>query len=403
MGSLVSRGVTTGTKRGYERHWNKWVGFLRTIPEWQRPGEFLVKVQSPSDKVDWLSLFVLHLYDIHGMRGSQRVSAVLSGLRLMWHIRRLDTGFFDHPDLGAVKKGVRPTVAEVRNDETRRAETRKLPAIVEIMAMMRERLWVTTGVDADGLSSKAIWIAALIGFDTGVRPSNVRLRDGKHAVDHCILSSDLIFNVTTTRGDERLHGGEAVRRELEEGYPESIKRVSCLDLSVVTTKSTNKSSAGRVVNRIGRGNAFESAAVDDICAFQVLSGVKSTDKFCTRYAPADRGKLSSKTVINKDLSNAIKDAAESLGLPRINFSPKSLRSGYATHQVNCRVVWEAMTSRGGWSKTSSIPRRHYIFENARGPLSTAVDSQGVVQGLGLDGLKGLLPVGPLSVSRRAEL
>ena len=139
---------------------------------------------------------------------------------------------------------------------------------------------------------------------------------------------------------------------------------------------------------MGRDNAFELAAVDDICAFQVLCGVKSTDKFCTRYAPADRDKLSSKTVINKDLSKAMKDAVESLGLPRINFSPKSLRSGYATHQVNCDVVWEAMTSRGGWSKTA-----FYIFENARGPLSTAVDSQGVVQGLGLDGLKGLLPVG----------
>ena len=399
----MSRAVTSGTKRGYERHWNKWTGFLRTIPEWQRPSEFLLEVQSPSDKVDWLSLFVLHLYEVHGMRGSQCVSSVLSGLRLMCRIRRLDTGFFDLPDLGAVKKGVRPTVAEVCNNETRRAETRKLPAIVEIMAAMRERLWVDTGVDSEGLYSKAIWISALIGFDTGVRPSNVCLGDGKSAVDHCILSSDLVFNVTTQLGNERFRGGEAVRGELEEGYPESIKRVSCVDVSIVTTKITNKSSAGRVVNRIGRGNAFESAAVDDICAFQVLSRVKSTDKFCTRYAPTNRGKLSRKTVINKDLSNAIKDAAESLGLPRIIFSPKSLTSGYATYQVECGVTWEAMTSRGGWSKTSSVPRRHYIFENARGPLCTAVDSQGVVQGLGLEGLKGFLPVGPLSVSRRAEL
>ena len=28
VGSLVSRGVTTGTKRGYERHWDKWIRFL---------------------------------------------------------------------------------------------------------------------------------------------------------------------------------------------------------------------------------------------------------------------------------------------------------------------------------------------------------------------------------------
>ena len=274
----------------------------------------------------------------------------------MWRVQRLDTGFFDHPDLIAVKKGVRPTIAEVRNNEVRKAETRKLPAIVEVMVAMRERLWLDTGVDPKGLYLKAIWIAALIGFDTGVRPSNVRLKDGGSAVDHCILASDLVFNMTTATSYKRLQGGEAVRSELESGYPESVQWVSDIDVTVVTTKITNKSVAGRTVNKIGRGNAFESAAVDDICAFQVLSGVKSTDKFCTRYAITERGKLSRKTVTNKDLSEAIKDAAESLGLPRINFSPKSLRSGFATHQVNCGVAWETMTSRGGWSKSSRIPQ-----------------------------------------------
>ena len=204
-------------------------------------------------------------------------------------------------------------------------------------------------------------------------------------------------------GVRRLQGGEAIRKELEDGYPESIQRVSDVDISVVTTKSTNKSSAGRVVNRVSRDNAFESSAVDDFSVFQVLSGVKSTDKFCTRYAPSNRGESTSKTVTNKDLSNAIKDAAESFGFPRINFSPKSLRSGYATHQVNCGVAWETMTSRGGWSKTSRIPQQHYVFGNPRGPLSNAVDGGGVVQGLGLEGLRGFLPVNPLSVSRRVEL
>ena len=55
---------------------------------------------------------------------------------------------------------------------------------------------------------------------------------------------------------------------------------------------------------------------------------------------------------DKDLNEAIKDEAESLGLPRINFSPKSLRSGFATHQVSCGVAWETMTSRRRWSKAS---------------------------------------------------
>ena len=147
VGGLVSRGVTIGTRRGYERHWDRWTGFLQTIPEWQRPSDFLVEVEMTLDKIGWLSLFIVHLYNVHGIRDPQRVSAVLSGLRLMWRVQRLDTGFFDHPDLVAAKKGVRPTIAEVRNNEVRRAETRKLPAIAEVMAAMRERLWLDTGVD----------------------------------------------------------------------------------------------------------------------------------------------------------------------------------------------------------------------------------------------------------------
>jgi hypothetical protein len=74
-------------------------------------------------------------------------------------------------------------------------------------------------------------------------------------------------------GVRRLQGAEAIRKELEDGYPESIQRVSDVDISVVTTKSINRSSTGRVVNRVSCGNAFESSAVDDFSVFQVLSGV----------------------------------------------------------------------------------------------------------------------------------
>ncbi|MFO0001119.1 MAG: hypothetical protein ACK559_08315, partial [bacterium] len=74
------------------------------------------------------------------------------------------------------------------------------------------------------------------------------------------MAGDLVFTVATTMGVRRLEGGEAMRKELEDGYSESIQRVSDVDISVVTTKSTNKSSAGRVVNRVSRGNAFESSA-----------------------------------------------------------------------------------------------------------------------------------------------
>ena len=156
VAGLVARGVTKGTWKGYESHWNKWVGFLQKISEWQRPDKFLADVATTSGKVGWLSLFVLHLYDVHGFRDSQRVSSVLSGLRLIWRVHGLDSSFFDEFDLQAAKRGVMPTVAEVRNAELRKSETRKLPAVVEVLVAMRERLWVDTAWDAEGSYRKAI-------------------------------------------------------------------------------------------------------------------------------------------------------------------------------------------------------------------------------------------------------
>ena len=88
----------------------------------------------------------------------------MSGLRLIWRVHGLDSSFFDESDLQAAKSGVRPAVAEVRNADLRKSETRKLPAVVEVLFAMRERLWVDTAWDAEGLYLKAIWIATLTGL-----------------------------------------------------------------------------------------------------------------------------------------------------------------------------------------------------------------------------------------------
>ena len=56
-------------------------------------------------------------------------------------------------------------MAEVWNAELRKLETRKLPAVDEVLVAIRECLRVDTAWDAEGSYRKAIWIAALTGFD----------------------------------------------------------------------------------------------------------------------------------------------------------------------------------------------------------------------------------------------
>lgn len=169
-----------------------------------------------------------------------------------------------------------------------------------------------------------------------------------------------------------------------------------VDIAVRTDKTQNRSPFSKEKKSIGRGNVWEALLLEDLCVFTCLSGVKVTDEFGTRYAP---GTGTRKVVTEKDLRKAVKDAATAFKLPAINFSAKSLRSGFAIHMTSCGITREDMLSRAGWSLKSRVPEADYIRSFSRGAFGAAFDDAGSVAGLGVEGTRRMLPPGTLLVSR----
>ena len=403
MENLIQSGVTRGSLQAYRGHWNKWINFLGTIPATRRPDEYMEKEKGREEKVRWLVLFVAYLYDVIGIRGSKKVSQVLSALRLFWHSKMLGSDFFDDSALTAAKKGGRHTLAEAKNEVERREATQKLPAFLEMVLAMRRELWEETDYGAEGLYKKAIWLAAAFSFDMGLRPSNVRKKDGPKREDHCILARHIAFRVRSGSEELSMTGGESIRSFLVTNFADNVKKVMGVDVLVPTTKTHNRSSTPLRRKSIGRGNVLEERMLEDLCEFQVISGVREDDAFCTRYAVSPSGVIKSKTVTSKDLNKAVKRACEVFDLPSTNFSSKSLRSGFASHMTSCGISREDMMVRAGWSHKSRIPEQHYIFGFECGVFGVAMGDDGRVAGLGVDGTRRLLPPGTVSISSRAEV
>ena len=399
MKKMVLRSVTGGTKEGYEGEVRKWKEFLLTIDEWRRPDEYLRGVESGEEKSKWVILFVAYLYTIIGVRGSKEVGRIISALRFQWNVQGLETGFFDSSVLTAAKRGARRTPDEARTEGERVEEMRILPICLEIVRSMRNRLFVMSGVDGYGLYQKALWISSGVGFDSGLRPCNITLKNGKRAQDHCIRASHCRYLI---EGEERsFTGGEQIRNFLAPDYTNNVKRVVKVDVYVLTGKTINRSCFSAEPKSIGRGTAFEAQLLEDLCWFNLHSGVLGTDEFIARYWLGSR-----KVVIAKDLADELKKECALHGLPKAKFSCKSLRSGYATHMNACKVPREEMVMRGGWSEKSPVPENHYIRSFGSGALGSSVSKGGEQDGIGVAEIKRLLPasmIGRLLVDRRASV
>jgi hypothetical protein len=134
---MVEKGVTGGSCGQYKNHWNKWVRFLQTLPEEERPEEHLRDVEDREDKVMFIIGFIGYLVEELKIRGAKEVSGVISGVKFEWHRRGLESGFFEDSRIKAAKQGARLTTEEMRIAARRSSETRKLPAFVDMIKWLR--------------------------------------------------------------------------------------------------------------------------------------------------------------------------------------------------------------------------------------------------------------------------
>ena len=399
VGRMTGQSVTKGSARGYSATWTKWLEFGQAQAGKNRPGVWLEGAEREETKAQWLVLFLEYLYRERGLRGAKEASATMSALRYFWTKEGRGSGFFAAALVTAAKKGARRSTEEVRGRAELKEERAILPICPEIVMQLRKDLWEMTGWDREGLDRKAIWLAAAVSFDSGLRPCNVTLKDGKDKEDHCVRARDMLFQVKLRGGEEgHVRGGEELREFLgtRDGGSRDVLRV---DIRVLTGKTMNKgsfSSEGRV---IARESVWESLLLEDLCEFTVRSGVCGEDEFVTRYWEGSR-----KVTTAKALREAVKGAADALGLPAFRFGGKSCRSGFATHMDACGEDRVDLYRRAGWAVHSAVPEEHYIRSYAVGALSRMGEAEG--EGIGLAGLKRMLPSGPgvtLSIRRVANV
>ena len=395
IGALVGSSVTRGTSDDYARHWRRWQEFLGTIAVERRPQEYLEGVGDVGAKVKWMVLFIDYLKNVVGM-GAQEVGGVLSGVKFQWKRNCLDCDFFSSGAITQAKQGARMTTDQIRAAALRKEETKILPAVVEMVIYLRNKLWVKSGMDRRGLDQKGTYMALAISFDSGLRPCNVTLRDGPRAEDHCIRAQHFRFLVEGETGKLKLTGGEEIRAFLTGDLDAHMAKVLCVDIVVLTGKNQNRASFSQQARTIGRGSVFETGLLEDILEWMVISGVKAEDEFVTRYfarAGGAPGAFDRKVVTPQMVREAVKESCVALGLPPKRYSAKSLRSGFATHMTTCGISREAIVTRAGWSRRSRVPEIHYISSFTGGAFEAAVGSEGEVMGMGLEGAWRMLPPG----------
>ena len=158
IGVLVGSSITMGSSDDYSRHWKKWLDFLGTIEVERRPQEYLEDVGEVGAKVKWLVLFIDYLKNV--VR-TQDVGGVLSGVKFQWKRRCLDCDFFKNGAVAQAKQGARLTTDQIRETALRKERTKILPAIVEMVIYLRDKLWRQSGVDRMGLDQKGAYMAPM--------------------------------------------------------------------------------------------------------------------------------------------------------------------------------------------------------------------------------------------------
>jgi hypothetical protein len=387
---FLSNSVTAGTARSYKVGADAWREYLSTLDSDSHPGEYLERVESQNGKAQRVVLFMAYLYMSEGLRDEQ-IKRMVTGLTYMLEVRGLDASFMHLAVVSRGRAATSRSSEECRVYEEKRSDRVILPVCLDIVLGVREKYWVEQDWGMKGMDKRGIWLAISLGFDSGLRIGNLTKKDGPHGADHCIRAGQLTFLVRdpNTAEEKRLKGGSTIANFLKRADV-TLDMVSAVDMVYVTSKTSRKvKSLIENPKTLSRRTDIESMVLDDLLQWFIHSQVQETDELLTRYSSTG----SRKVVIRKDVRKAIKLAVSGVGLPPINFSTKSLRSGFGTHATANGMDATEMKSRGGWVSTSNVPDNHYVRHmHSRGALALSTSGSGV-QMHGVDEIARMLPPG----------
>lgn len=361
LGVFLERSILPVSRAKYLPTWRKWKSYIASLPESQNPGVYLERISDRAGKSKALVMFYAYLFDVLGKRDKQ-ISTISSHLRFYLGLHGCPTEFFDDALAVQGRRAGRRSVEETEAYLELRERTKLLPLGDEVVAHMRQVLWTDTSWKIKKeVDQKAIWIAILLGFDSGKRVSNLTVPDGPLASPHGIKARHVLVSLRDGQGRKRtVIGGEAFRK-----YEGCEYEVLSLRLMYMTTKTSDN----QVV--LQASDVGDAGVIRDLVEWMMLSEVRSDDVL-TSHRRTRNAEV--KGVTSKSVRYAIKASCSFFGLDEKRFSTSSMRKGFATMYSICGGNAEYRNLVGGWAAGSKIPQKHYIHAGPKGVFSVAAQS-----------------------------
>ena len=371
LGAFLRTSVVEGTSRGYDRHWEDWVSFLRDKVNGQDPW---LRDRGEEDKACLVALFLKERHD-RGLRG-RAATAASAAIRLALTSALESTSHLDDPVVRAARAACERTTAEEREHRNGEAVgSTKLPVCESMLSGQREALWDAKSWLYPDIDSRALYLAKMWAFDQGARVGEYTAAE-KGCEDHCIRAGDLHFDFEDGDVCIAVRGGEGYFAQVRSGEVARRRALGCWVRPI--TQKTGKRVKEKLIARRHEG---EERLLDDLVEWFTHSGVGPEDELFSRYAMV-RGRMTLKRLWPRNVRKGVKDACVEAGLDPRFFSAHSLRKASQTHMSAMGASMSDRLDRGGYAEGSMVPSTTYDYNAAgHGALSSSSIAGGKAPGV----------------------
>jgi len=367
---MVARGVTEGTRQGYQASFTLWKEFLEKDDTYRSDDPFLDNMEVMSHTIlinrflDWL---------ISNQQIKPTVACrLITGVRHHFQTFHRTTATFDSEQVQKAKKNALKCTAHIRYVERIDRSGPALPFTTELTVMARVSHWEGPQATID---MKMTYIAVALGVATGSRPGEIAyagpyVGDPKYpkakAQDHRYFTTDLIFE-----SQIRPDGGQSIFTYDEaRALPRPRIGFELIRLTKGSTKTSSDMADG-MTHYFTRGNEMETQFFDDFMLWllemcRLPLGVTGGHMICSRVVNTTRrpNEDSHKMLTTKMYSGLIKLVAHQNNLPTECFSGKSPRVNAVTSAEMAGADGRKITGH-----RSSSGASHYS-RNIHGSCST---------------------------------
>lgn len=321
-----------------------------------------------ADRAKVWALFIQNLRAIQELKDKQ-ITKILSGVAHQFTIHAKPTSFLDENLVKSMRKAIKPTTSEIRQNAIKNAVNVKLPMPTEVTDRMHEEGWANTEWNWCGTLMKAVSLGNDLSLTEAFRASNV-VTPGKGEEDHAVRYSDIVFAVVD---------GTVTRRVTV--CPALVDIAETSVVSVVSHVYSTKTGAvlgPKIPYTITREADVGNRLVTKMFLWaqrMVQSPLFNIDDhLCTVYRQDTNQKWHRRCTRRSDLTAHIKDHAEALGIPRQHASHSSLRKTAATDTRLRGGDDHAVAQTGRWAQDkhgrSAVASVHYDVSAVTGRAGT---------------------------------